>query len=273
MLKEMTLDGTFRDKVAISIERIALHKDRANPATYLAFGGGKDSVVVYDLAKRSGIPLEPHFHFTTVDPPELTRFILDNYPEVIVDRPYAVMTHRGEEPTVIKSMFQLIEFKHTPPTRMLRYCCEVLKEYGGRGRTVITGMRWEESLSRSKRRMYERCSKGDDTFYLNPIIDWSEKDVWEYIKKNNLPYCCLYDQGFKRIGCIMCPKASVEQREFEAKRYPKFYNAYLRAFERMLSHKPKHQKLQWSSAEDVMHWWLYERHIDPCGSEQCELFG
>lgn len=200
MLKEMTLDGTFRDKVAIAIERIILHMDRGNPATYLAFGGGKDSIVVYDLAKRAGIPLEPHFHFTTVDPPELTKFILDNYPEIIVDRPYAVMKHRGQEPTVIKSMFQLIEFKHTPPTRMLRYCCEVLKEYGGRGRTIITGMRWEESLSRSKREMYERCSKGDDTFYLNPIIDWTTKDVWEYIRKNKIPYCCLYDEGFKRIG-------------------------------------------------------------------------
>jgi phosphoadenosine phosphosulfate reductase len=70
----------------------------------------------------------------------------------------------------------------------------------------------------------------------------------------------------------MCPKASVEQREFEAKRYPKFYNAYMRAFERMLSHKPKHQVLQWRDAKDVMHWWMYEKHFDPC-SEQCELFG
>jgi phosphoadenosine phosphosulfate reductase len=271
MLKEMTLDGTFRDKEAIAIERIIMHRDRYKEKTYLAFGGGKDSVVTYDLAKRAGIPIEPHFHFTTVDPPELTRFVRDKYPEIIWDRPYAEMTHKGMATTIIKSMFQLIEFKHTPPTRGMRYCCEVLKEYGGRGRVVIDGVRWEESNARSKRRMYERCSKNDDTFYLHPIIDWTEKEVWEYIRNNKIPYCCLYDHGFKRIGCIMCPKASLEQRLFEAERYPKFYNAYMRAFARMLSHKPKHQKLQWRDAADVMHWWLYEIHDD--GTEQCELFG
>lgn len=273
MLREMTLDGTFTDKVAVAIERIREYQDRDQEKTYMAFGGGKDSVVVYDLAKKAGIPIDPHYHFTTVDPPELVRFVLDNYPEVIIDRPYVEMAHRGEEKKKIRSMFQLIEFKHTPPTRGIRYCCEVLKEYGGRGQTIITGVRWEESNARSKRKMFERCARNDDTYYLNPIIDWTEKEVWEYIRKFGIPYCRLYDEGFRRIGCIMCPKASKEQREFEAKRYPKFYNAYLRAFERMLSHKPKHQVLQWRSAEDVMHWWMYERHLDPCGSEQCELFG
>jgi phosphoadenosine phosphosulfate reductase len=271
-LREMTLDGTFRDKEEIAIERIQTHRDRVKDKTYLAFGGGKDSVVVYDLAKRSGIPLEPHFHFTTVDPPELTRFVRDNYPEIVRDKPYVEMTHKGMEVTKIKSMFQLIEFKMTPPTRMMRYCCEVLKEYGGRGRTVITGVRWEESNARKQRRLYERCSRNDDTFYLNPIIDWTEKDVWEYIRKYKLPYCSLYDNGFKRIGCIMCPKATLKQRLFEAERYPKFYNAYMRAFERMLKKKPAHHKIQWRDAKDVMHWWLYEVHEDT-GSEQCELFG
>lgn len=257
MLKEMTLEGTFNDKEAIAIDRIITHRDR-NGKTQLAFGRGKDSTVVYDLAKRSGIELEPHYHFTTVDPPELVRHILKNYPEIIIDRPNL-------------SMFQLIVKKGCPPTRMVRYCCEELKEYGGRDGVLITGVRWEESKSRAKRRLFERCTKHKDTLYLNPIIDWTEKEVWEYIRKYHLPYCSLYDEGWKRIGCIMCPKARVEQREAEAKRWPKFYNAYMRCFERMLKVKNPNHVLQWRDAKDVMYWWMYETHDD--GTVQCEIFG
>lgn len=277
-------------KVNIAIERIQFHRDRKQDKTYLAFSGGKDSIVIYDLAKKAGIPLEPHYHFTTVDPPELTTFIRDNYPEIPWDKPLKIGTHRGESPVTIKSMFQLIEWKHTPPTRRFRYCCEVLKEYGGRGRTVIDGVRWAESKRRSKRMMYERCSKNDDTFYLHPIIDWSDEDVWDYIRQNDLKYCSLYDEKneygkplFTRIGCVMCPLAGTEQMLLEAKRWPKYYNAYMLAFKRMLKSKPAHQKLQWLSAEDVMNWYIYGEKLSDYywyGNVQyeveetaCEMFG
>jgi phosphoadenosine phosphosulfate reductase len=256
----------------IAIGRIRGFKDRYNPETYLAFSGGKDSIVIYDLAKKSGIPISPHYHFTTMDPPELTQFIKAYYPEIPWDRPFKVGTHRGESQVTIKSMFQLIEWKHTPPTRRFRYCCEILKEYGGRGRVVIDGVRWAESRRRSRRMMYERCQKNDDTFYLHPIIDWSDEDVWEYIRRNELNYCRLYDEGFKRIGCIMCPLAGEKQMIREAQRWPKYYNALMRTFERMLKTKPSHQKLQWSSAEDVMNWYIRGQHLGE-DETQCEVFG
>jgi phosphoadenosine phosphosulfate reductase len=269
----------------IAIERIQFHRDRTRDKTYLAFSGGKDSVVIYDLAKKSGIQIEPHYHFTTVDPPELTRFIKSNYPEIQWDKPNKIGTRRGESPVTIKSMFQLIEWKHTPPTRRFRYCCEVLKEYGGRGRTVIDGVRWAESKRRSKRMMYERCSKNDNTFYLHPIIDWSDEDVWNYINLHNLKYCSLYDEGFKRIGCIMCPLTNSEQMIKEAKRWPKYYNAYLNAFRRMLISKPAHQKLQWLNEYDVMNWYIHGTKLSDSfwygnveyyeeeNETTCEMFG
>jgi phosphoadenosine phosphosulfate reductase len=260
------------DKEQIAIERIRSLKDRYKEKTYLAFSGGKDSITIYDLAKKAGIPLEPHYHFTTMDPPELTRFIKENYPEIPWDRPLKIAAHRGEEPVTIKSMFQLIEWKHTPPTRRFRYCCEVLKEYGGRGRTVIDGVRWAESKRRSKRMMYERCSKNDDTMYLHPIIDWTDEDVWNYINWNHLKYCSLYNEGFKRLGCIMCPLASEKQMQIEAKRWPKYYAALMRSFERMLKTKPASHKLQWSSAEDVMNWYIHGEHLAE-DETTCEVFG
>jgi 3'-phosphoadenosine 5'-phosphosulfate sulfotransferase (PAPS reductase)/FAD synthetase len=106
--KDMT---TLEDKVKLAIERLQFYRDRKHEKTYLAFSGGKDSIVIYDLAKQSGIPIEPHNHFTTVDPPELVRFVKENYPEVIVDRPDCTKRHRGGELVSIKSMFQLIAFK------------------------------------------------------------------------------------------------------------------------------------------------------------------
>lgn len=269
---DVMTNDELNKKVKIAIERIQSFKDRYKEKTYLAFSGGKDSITIYDLAKKAGIPLEPHYHFTTVDPPELTRFIRDNYPEVPWDRPTRVMTHRGGEPVTVKSMFQLIVWMGFPPSRRLRYCCRYLKEYGGKGRTVIDGVRWAESTRRSKRMMYERCSKDKDTMYLHPIIDWSDEDVWNYIHQNNLKYCCLYDEGFTRIGCIMCPIAGKKSMIAQAKRWPKYYKAYINTFRRMLESKSSTHKLQWKSAEDVMNWFITGDFLEE-GDEQCEIFG
>ena len=109
-----------------------------------------------------------------------------------------------------------------------------------------------------RRRMTEQClAKGK--FNVNPIIDWSDKDVWEFIHSNKLPYCELYDQGFKRLGCIGCPMSSNKVKELE--RWPKYKQAYLRAFARMLDQiklrgKRKDKETTWKNAQDVMDWWL-----------------
>lgn len=197
MLIENTLFGV-RDKVQTAIDRI---KEFCPPeGYYVAFSGGKDSTVVLDLVKRAGVKYDAHYNRTTVDPPELVRFIREQYPDV-------------EERKPEMNMWQLIPKKRMPPTRTVRYCCQYLKEGGGAGRTVITGVRWAESTKRSKRRMVEVCNKNASKIHLHPIIDWSEYDVWTYIRSNNLPYCSLYDKGYKRLGCIGCPLGGVQTHD------------------------------------------------------------
>ncbi len=163
------------------------------------------------------------------------------------------------------------------PTRTARYCCEYLKEHGGDGRTVVTGVRWAESVKRSKRKMYEACFKSSRTFYLNTIIDWSDADVWEYIKENNMPYCQLYEEGFKRIGCVGCPNTGKKRiKDFE--RWPFFKKMYLRAFEKCVeSRKQKglvntSNYADWDSAQAMFDWWMSDTHVKDNDDQGCFNF-
>lgn len=101
------------------------------------------------------------------------------------------------------------------------------------------------------RRMVEMCYKTHTTT-INPIIDWSNDEVWEFIKEYKVPYCCLYDEGFKRIGCIGCPMGSVKQRQYEFDRYPKYKALYLKAFEKMIEKNGRYNE----TADGWLYWYI-----------------
>jgi phosphoadenosine phosphosulfate reductase len=226
---------------------------------YLAFSGGKDSIVCYDLAVRAGVKFDAHYSQTTVDPPEVQRFVKEHYPGVIWEKPR-------------DSMFRLIVKNGTPPLRTIRYCCRGLKEMGGAGRNIVTGVRWAESVRRQQRQMYEESRHVRGKFFLHPIIDWSTENVWDYIRFQGLSYCPLYDEGKTRIGCIMCPMQGTRGMLLDAERYPKYYRAYLRAIGKMLDalHAKGKGFLHGSTPEEVMHWWITESDIDTA-TEQATL--
>lgn len=257
------------DKVQTAIKRLQTFEP-PDGGYYLAFSGGKDSVVIKTLGDMAGVRYDAHYNVTGIDPPELVYFIRQHHPDVVWEYP------RDKDGEVI-TMWRLIRKKKMPPTRIVRYCCETLKETGGEGRFVITGVRWAESARRANSRagLEVNFTKGNrmrtdpdnpdnaklvrfcptrGKHVLNPIIDWDDGEVWEFIRDYKVPYCELYDRGYKRLGCIGCPMSVNQKKELD--RYPGFKKLYLKAFERMLTTLDK--KSTWKTAEDVMKWWIGE---------------
>lgn len=241
--------------------------------------GGKDSSVCAALAQRAGIPFEVMHSHTTADAPETVYFVRDEFKRLeglgikcMIEHPI----YKGKR----TSMWSLIPQKLMPPTRCARYCCDVLKERSGRSRYIVTGVRASESKKRSgrgaqevlasdpakriilnndndeKRLEFETCMKRNKRV-CNPIIDWTDRDVWDYLDSEHIPVNQLYQCGFSRVGCIGCPMAGRKGRQRGFALYPKFQSAYIWAFERMTEERRKKGlALTWRSGEEVYHWWM-----------------
>lgn len=244
----------------------------------ICYSGGKDSDVLVELALRSGIDFEVVNSHTTADAPETVRYIRQRFKELEEKGVKCTIEYPTYKDQRI-SLWALIPIKKMPPTRLIRYCCDVLKETSGDGRAVATGVRWAESTQRKngrgiyedfnpnkekkiiltndndeKRQLIERCQMRAKTI-VNPIIDWSEADVWDYLRDCGCPSNPLYQCGFDRVGCIGCPMAS-NKRYMEFRRYPKYKELYIRAFDKMIASDPS--RYSWKNGQECFEWWMGE---------------
>jgi phosphoadenosine phosphosulfate reductase len=232
---------------------------------YGCFSGGKDSVVIKELARLAGVQVAWHYNVTTIDPPELVRFIKDNHSDVIFEKP-----KRG--------FFTWMKTQGIPMRRE-RWCCRHLKERSAPIRsTMIFGVRASESPRRAKQWGAITAHTRTNSWVVSPIISWKDEHVWEFIRSRSLPYCSLYDEGFSRLGCIGCPMGTPEQRKRQFARWPKFQAAWKRAFQWQWEHRhggktkdgrPWFGDRYWTSWEEMWDWWLSNK---PLPTETCQGF-
>lgn len=242
-------------------EKIAMNYDK-DDGFFLAFSGGKDSQALYHIAELGGVKFKAHMNLTSVDPPEVIRFVKKCYPDVELVRPK-------------ESIYSIAIRRKILPTMRVRWCCAEFKESAGAGKVTLIGIRHEESSRRAKRNEVEissrkfsgtldeleeyrqeqkskkarkksqkdgvnimnadqeqtlGCIHGKEILLISPIIHWTERDVWEFLNQVvQVAHCELYDEGWKRLGCICCPMSSAKHRRMEELRWPHVKRNWIKA--------------------------------------------
>ena len=265
----------------------------------IADSGGKDSSVIKHIALKAkeqyGLIFRIRHNHTTVDAPETVHFVRSE------KKKYEKSGIGYEIHYPEQTMWQLIISHKTPPTRLVRYCCAELKENTGIGEKLVTGVRKAESRNRREnqgvvtfmrpkkslitetegredfvttskggimvlnldnadtRRVVENCYRTHKTL-INPIIDWEDDFLYWYIRQEKINLNPLYSCGWNRVGCIGCPMAG-KHRWAEFERYPKYKDAYIRTFDRMIAARKasglKNMAL-WQNGKKVFKWWMEE---------------
>ena len=274
------------DKVDIAVKRLreAAEMSQAlyDKPLLVTYSGGKDSDTVLRLAQIAKIPFEVQHSHTTADAPETVYHVRDKFRELELAGIKCEIDYHTQPDGTRTTMWNLIPRKLIPPTRLVRYCCDELKEGGGKDRMITTGVRWDESTARKSRgaleiiskrreksiflnndndedrRLFETCTmKGKRV--SNPIIDWETNDVMDFLTGEKVKLCSLYSEGWKRVGCIGCPMAG-KHRYAEFARYPTYKKAYIRAFDKMMEMRrlrgmPRGVEMD-ETGVDVFHWWM-----------------
>ena len=264
----MTLQEKIDHSIALirKAEKLALVM-QPETGFHVGFSGGKDSQVVLELVKMAGVKYRAVYNVTTNDPDDNVRFIKHHYPDVEFSIPE-------------KSYFQLIAQKGVP-TMFNRWCCALFKETAGVGCVVLTGVRKDESRKRAEYpeafkftrkkgdkelldldKMEEnefQCVGGKDKFMVYPVLEWTEKDVWQFIRERGLPVNPCY-KTHKRVGCVFCPFARPKDVRAYCETHPQLKAAFIHAIERYRERERDRQKLP--TAEDYFDWWLSHISLD-----------
>lgn len=264
----MTLQEKIDHSIALirKAEKLALVM-QPETGFHVGFSGGKDSQVVLELVKMAGVKYRAVYNVTTNDPADNVRFIKHHYPDVELSIPE-------------KSYFQLIAQKGVP-TMFNRWCCALFKETAGVGCVVLTGVRKEESRKRAEYpeafkftrkkgdkelldfdKMEEnefQCVGGKDKFMVYPVLEWTEKDVWQFIRERGLPVNPCY-KTHKRVGCVFCPFARPKDVRAYCETHPQLKAAFIHAIERYIERERDRQKLP--TAENYFDWWLSHISLD-----------
>ncbi|HOE39615.1 MAG TPA: phosphoadenosine phosphosulfate reductase family protein [Bacteroidales bacterium] len=274
----------FTKKITVAIERLKAFEP--DEGYYLCYSGGKDSDVIRILAELANVKHDIHHNLTSVDAPETIRYI-KSIPNINIDIPFDKLGNR------VSMWSLIVKKGIPPTRLLRYCCSELKEKFGkGRlkvtgvrsaesinraknsGLVKIIGKSSFVSKAANNfhsdvfysekggiimnmdndanRRLVEHCFRTTSTI-LNPIVDWSDDDVWRFLSYYNCSVNPLYSCN-TRIGCIGCPLSGQKTMVSDFERYPNFKKLYIRAFDKMLDfHKEK--EYTWETGQDVFDWW------------------
>lgn len=283
----MNSELAIKEKKAI--EALKMFEPEDEPY-YLCYSGGKDSDCIRILAQLAGVDYEIHHNLTTVDAPETIHYI-KSIPGVIIDKArYADGTPKtmwnlipniGMPPTRLMR-YCCAELKEQGGQGRLKITgvrsaeSKNRAENGGEIKIIGKPKTTQSFLSENNinfqltnkggvvlnfdnadsRRAVEHCFRTTSTM-INPILDWTEDDVWEFLHYYGCYANPLYQCGNGRIGCIGCPMQGKRGMRKKFREYPKYYYNYIKAFDRMVKRLNENgKKTTWQNGEEVMRWWV-----------------
>lgn len=264
--------------------------------------GGKDSDVCVELAKRSGIAFEVQHSHTTADAPQTVYHVRQQFKKLEQEGISCTINYPIYKNQRVTMWSLIPQKLMPPTRTARYCCSVCKKQAGrdrvvvtgvhkdesvkrsSRGSLEILGRAKKENIvfddglddldnqivingiylnndNAPRRRLLEHCqTKGK--FVCNPIIDWTIRDVWDFIHSEKLEVNPLYQCGFERVGCIGCPLAG-EGRYWEFKQFPSYERMYRRAFAKMLEvRKQRGFDTKWKTSDDVFRWWMDDENLD-----------
>jgi len=223
-MQQLDLNGRTKEELAIEF----IQEYEPDDMYMLCYSGGKDSIVLEDIARKSDVSYAV-FYSLMHDPPELIKFIKSRDFYINILRP--------------KRNFWKGIVDNFPPHRKARWCCSEIKE-GPSTKIPLThrllGIRAEESRNRSKRGWINQITKKRINYH--PLFDWQEWEIWDYIDKYQLEYPSLYNEGFSRLGCVVCPLRSTPETRIWKRRWPQYYALFEKKVEEWWCKKGFHRQ-------------------------------
>ncbi len=225
---------------------------------FVGFSGGKDSIVTAKLMELSGVDYKLFHSFTGIDAPEIVRFIRKNYPDCEIIKG--------------KRRYWTDLSVNCPPSDKLRWCCNVCKKkptffYPHYHR--VLGIRREESPKRKNVQriepFYFHWKKQNKIRYMkyHPILHWKEWHIWDFIFKYSLEYPDMYNEGFDRIGCVICPYHSEKTGKLHKlyrDRWPYFFTRFEKEICKLYYKRVSQGKIMhYSTPEEFLKNWYLDK--------------
>lgn len=267
-----------------AIEYLRLFEPQAEPY-YLCYSGGKDSDTIRILADLAGVKHDIVNNHTTVDAPETVRYIRSipnvhiNYPEKTM---WQLIVEKGMPPTRLmryccselkerggKGRVKITGVRKAESRS--REANSGLVQILGKPKTIKAQLEQSENIdwqitpkggvvlntdNAETRQFVEHCYRTTSSM-INPIVDWTDNDVWEFLRHYGCKSNPLYEEGFDRVGCVGCPLGGYCAMKREFIRYPKYKENYIRAFDRMIVRRTELGKTtDWKSGEECFEWWI-----------------